>query len=83
MLRRSALDHGDIATYSLPLQFALDNAFSGQTLFESWTLSMYNVILTVFPPIAIGIFDQYLNARMLDRYPQLYKAGQKSLFVGL
>jgi phospholipid-transporting ATPase len=64
-------------------QFALDNAFSGQTLFESWTLSMYNVILTVFPPIAIGIFDQYLNARMLDRYPQLYKAGQKSLFVSL
>ncbi|KAI9019832.1 aminophospholipid-transporting P-type ATPase [Hyaloraphidium curvatum] len=73
----------NIALYMIQFWFALDNAFSGQTLFESWTLSAYNVILTVFPPVAIGIFDQYLNARMLDRYPQLYKAGQKSIFFNV
>ena len=28
----------------------------------------------------MGIFDQYVSARLLDRYPQLYQLGQKGLF---
>jgi phospholipid-transporting ATPase len=57
------------------------NGFSGQTVFESWTLSFYNVFFTFLPPIAIGVFDQFISARLLDRYPQLYKLGQKGEFV--
>jgi phospholipid-transporting ATPase len=30
--------------------------------------------------MAIGVFDQYVNSRMLYRYPQLYKLGQDSFF---
>ena len=33
-----------------------------------------------FHPLAIGVFDQFVNARMLDRYPQLYRLGQRSTF---
>ncbi|KAJ1557544.1 hypothetical protein HK096_006686, partial [Nowakowskiella sp. JEL0078] len=51
-----------------------------KTLYESWILACYNVIFAVFQPIAIGIFDQYVSARMLDRYPQLYQLGQRSQF---
>jgi hypothetical protein len=29
----------------------------------------------------MGIFDQFISARLLDRYPQLYQLGQKGLFV--
>lgn len=47
---------------------------------ESWTLSFYNVIFTVLPPFAIGMFDQFVSARLLDRYPQLYQLSQKSVF---
>lgn len=28
----------------------------------------------------IGIFDQFVSARVLDRYPQLYSLGQKNVF---
>ena len=28
----------------------------------------------------MGIFDQFISARLLDRYPQLYKLGQRGLF---
>jgi phospholipid-transporting ATPase len=35
----------------------------------------------MLPPFAIGVFDQYLGARMLDRYPELYQLGQKKEFV--
>jgi len=47
---------------------------------ESWTLSFYNVLFTVFPPFALGIFDQFVSARLLDRYPQLYRLSQTSVF---
>lgn len=41
---------------------------------------MYNVVFTVLPPLVIGIFDQFVSARILDRYPQLYILGQKNAF---
>jgi len=68
----------NIAMFMTQFWFTLDNGFSGQTLYESWTITSYNVIFTVFSPVVIGLFDQILNARMLDQYPQLYKIGQKS-----
>lgn len=43
-------------------------------------MSYYNVIFTILPPLVIGIFDQFISARMLDRYPQLYQLGQKNYF---
>ena len=52
-----------------------------QTLFETWSsVSSYNVAWSVFQPFVMGIFDQYVSARMLDRYPQLYHLGQRSVF---
>lgn len=62
------------------LQFSFFNNFSGQIAYESWTLSLYNVVFTVLPPLVIGIFDQFVSARILDRYPQLYILGQKNEF---
>ena len=60
--------------------YSFQNAFSGQVIYESWTLSFFNVIFTVFPPFVIGIFDQFVNARLLDRYPQLYRLSQQNVF---
>ncbi|KAH7903972.1 hypothetical protein BJ138DRAFT_50010 [Hygrophoropsis aurantiaca] len=47
---------------------------------ESRTISLYNVLFTVLPPFVIGIFDQFVSARILDRYPRLYALGQKNVF---
>lgn len=62
------------------LQYSFFNNFSGQIAYESWTISFYNVIFTVLPPLVIGVFDQFVSARILDRYPQLYSLGQKNVF---
>ena len=61
-------------------QYSFQNSYSGEVIFESWTLSFYNVFFTVFPPIVMGIFDQFISARLLDRYPQLYRLGQRGVF---
>ncbi|KAJ9049422.1 aminophospholipid translocase [Entomophthora muscae] len=63
--------------------FTFSNGFSGQTVYESWTNTFYNVVFTVMPPLMIGIFDQHLSARMLDRYPEMYKIGQKKLIFNV
>lgn len=62
------------------MQYSFFNNFSGQIANEGWTLSLYNVTFTLLPPLVIGIFDQFVSARMLDRYPQLYRLGQKNYF---
>ena len=69
------------STHALNLiQYSFFNNFSGQIAYESWTLSFYNVVFTVLPPLVIGVFDQFVSARVLDRYPQLYTLGQKNKF---
>jgi len=60
--------------------YSFQNAFSGEVIVESWTLSSYNVLFTALPPFVLGIFDQYVSARLLDRYPQLYQLTQKGYF---
>ncbi|OJJ50555.1 hypothetical protein ASPZODRAFT_54615 [Penicilliopsis zonata CBS 506.65] len=70
----------NIALYMTQFWYSFQNAFSGQVIYESWTLSFYNVFFTVLPPLAMGICDQFVSARLLDRYPQLYQLGQKGLF---
>ncbi|KAI9927666.1 hypothetical protein ASPWEDRAFT_176148 [Aspergillus wentii DTO 134E9] len=70
----------NIALYMTQFWYSFQNAFSGEVIYESWTLSLYNVFFTVLPPFAMGICDQFISARLLDRYPQLYQLGQKGLF---
>ncbi|KAI9166794.1 putative phospholipid-transporting ATPase DRS2 [Paramyrothecium foliicola] len=68
----------NITLYMTQFWYTFYNVFSGQVIFESWTLSFYNVFYTVLPPLAIGILDQFISARLLDRYPQLYVMGQRN-----
>ncbi|KAI7896450.1 uncharacterized protein EV154DRAFT_492260 [Mucor mucedo] len=70
----------NVALYLTQFWYAIFNGFSGQTLYESWTMSCFNVFFTFLPPMAIGLFDQFASARLLDKYPQMYVLGQKNEF---
>ncbi|ODQ77312.1 hypothetical protein BABINDRAFT_41667 [Babjeviella inositovora NRRL Y-12698] len=73
----------NIILYMTQFWFVFINCFSGQSLMESWTLTFYNVFFTVLPPFVLGVFDQFVSARHLDRYPQLYQLGQKKRFFNV
>ena len=68
------------ALFMTQFWYSFQNQFSGEVIFESWTMSFYNVLFTALPPFVLGIFDQYVSARLLDRYPQLYQLSQKGVF---
>ncbi|KAG2339593.1 phospholipid-translocating P-type ATPase [Suillus weaverae] len=71
----------NITLYMTQFWYSFFNNFSGQIAYESWTISSYNVIFTVLPPLVIGVFDQFVSARILDRYLRLYALGQKNVFT--
>ncbi|GFO09200.1 phospholipid-transporting ATPase, partial [Plakobranchus ocellatus] len=66
----------NICLYVIQFWFTLLNGYSGQNLFERWSLSLYNVIFTASPPVAIGLFDRYCSAHVMMNNPVLYKDSQ-------
>ncbi|XP_057466230.1 LOW QUALITY PROTEIN: putative phospholipid-transporting ATPase 9 [Actinidia eriantha] len=59
-------------------------SFSGQTAYNDWYLSFYNVLFTSLPVIALGVFDQDVSANFCLKFPVLYQEGiQNVLFSWL
>ncbi|KAF2168212.1 hypothetical protein M409DRAFT_53511 [Zasmidium cellare ATCC 36951] len=54
------------------------NGYSGTSLYESWSLSMFNTLFTSLTIIFLGIFEQDLRASTLLAVPELYTKGQRS-----
>ena len=62
--------------------FTFNSGYSGQSLFDDWIHSAYNVILA-FPVISIGVFDKDMSEEMLERYSLLYISGRKRLDLNI
>lgn len=73
----------NIVLYLTQFWFQVFNGFSGQILYEKWTISMYNLCFTSVPPLVIGLFDRYCSAQTMLDNPLLYKDSQTGkLFNG-
>ncbi|OVA17006.1 Cation-transporting P-type ATPase [Macleaya cordata] len=54
-------------------------SFSGQPAYNDWYMSLYNVLFTSLPVIAIGVFDQDVSARLCLKYPLLHQEGVQNI----
>lgn len=54
-------------------------SFSGQSAYNDWYLSLYNVFFTSLPVIALGVFDQDVSARFCLKFPLLYQEGAQNV----
>jgi len=68
----------NITLYIIELWFAIYNYWSGQVIYERWTIGMYNLFFTSAPPVALGLFDRTCTAATREEYPSLYHSTQKS-----
>ncbi|KAJ3361014.1 hypothetical protein GGF32_007821 [Allomyces javanicus] len=66
----------NITLYLTQFWFAVFNGFSGQTVYETWILTGFNVFFTSIPPLALGIFDKVIDEDMLESTPSLYTVHQ-------
>lgn len=74
-----------LATFWKELAFYLIQAlyqkwcgYSGTSLFESTSLTVFNTLFTSLPVIFLGIFEQDLAASTLLAVPELYVQGQRN-----
>lgn len=63
--------------YLIQAQFQRLNGFTGTSLYESWSLTLFNGAFTSLPVILLGIFDRDLQAATLLSVPELYAFGQQ------
>jgi phospholipid-transporting ATPase len=63
--------------------YAIFNGFTGQSLFEQWTLAIYNVVFTSVPIVFFAVVDEDVSRGTVLRNPQLYKDGQTNALFTL
>ncbi|CCF56784.1 hypothetical protein KAFR_0B04880 [Kazachstania africana CBS 2517] len=52
--------------------------FSGTSMYEPWSLSMFNTLFTSLPVLCIGMFEKDLKPMTLLSVPELYSLGRLS-----
>ncbi|KAK6645447.1 hypothetical protein RUM43_001724 [Polyplax serrata] len=70
----------NICLYVIELWFAIYSGWSGQILFERWSIGAYNVVFTAAPPLAMGLFDKVCSSEARLTYPKLYKPSQNAQY---
>ncbi|OAQ65310.1 phospholipid-translocating P-type ATPase, flippase [Pochonia chlamydosporia 170] len=68
----------EILFFLVQAHFQRFNGYSGTSLFESWSLTVFNSLFTSLPVILLGIFEKDLSAETLLAVPELYTFGQQN-----
>ncbi|KAF2871538.1 hypothetical protein BDV95DRAFT_572242 [Massariosphaeria phaeospora] len=54
------------------------NGYTGTSLYEEWSLALFNTLFTSLPVIFMGVFEKDLSASTLLAVPELYTIGQRN-----
>ena len=73
----------NIVFLAMELWFAIYSSWSGQILFERWTIAFYNVLFTAVPPLVLGLFDQRYSPQVAYDCPRLYRTSQSGQHFNL
>ncbi|XP_053557121.1 phospholipid-transporting ATPase IC-like [Bombina bombina] len=57
--------------------YSFFSGFSAQTVYETWFISLYNVLYSSLPVLLVGLLDQDVSDKLSLRFPRLYIPGQK------
>lgn len=58
------------------LWFSFVNGFSGQTLYDPWIITLYNIVFTSLPPFLFGLFEKDLNEEVITQHAEVYRRMQ-------
>ncbi|XP_069480865.1 probable phospholipid-transporting ATPase IM [Ambystoma mexicanum] len=59
--------------------FAFFSGFSAQTVYDPWFITLFNIVYTSLPVLAMGLFDQDVNEQNSLDFTKLYVPGQLNL----
>ncbi|KJE93765.1 ATPase [Capsaspora owczarzaki ATCC 30864] len=64
----------NVAWIAAELLFAFYSGFSGQTIYDSVLLMLFNIVFTSLPALVHGMVEKDVSERSLLRYPRLYSS---------
>ncbi|KAJ4288253.1 drs2 neo1 protein [Collariella sp. IMI 366227] len=67
----------EVIFYLIQAHYQRYNGYTGTSIYESTSLTVFNTIFTSLPVIIPGIFERDLSAETLLALPELYSFGQK------
>ncbi|ORX60795.1 phospholipid-translocating P-type ATPase [Piromyces finnis] len=67
------------AFYLTQFLFQIFCGWSGNSLYEQWTLSLYNVIFSSIPVVIIGCLEKDVEKETILNNPKIYQYGQHNL----
>eukprot|EP01128_Nolandella_sp_AFSM9_P004739 TRINITY_DN2183_c0_g1_i3.p1 TRINITY_DN2183_c0_g1~~TRINITY_DN2183_c0_g1_i3.p1 ORF type:complete len:1098 (+),score=280.47 TRINITY_DN2183_c0_g1_i3:18-3311(+) len=70
----------NIAMFMAQVWFAFYSQFSGQTFFDSWFMTLYNVLVLSLPPLALAFFEKDLTEEKIGHYPEVYRELTRGLY---
>ncbi|KAL5577898.1 hypothetical protein UlMin_019597 [Ulmus minor] len=59
--------------------YELYTSFSGEVLYDDWYMTLFNVVLTSLPVIALGVLEQDVSSDVCLQFPALYQQGQRNI----
>jgi phospholipid-translocating ATPase len=68
----------EVVFYLIQAHYQRYNGYTGTSIFESASLTVFNSIFTSLPVIIPGIFERDLSAATLMAVPELYTFGQRN-----
>ncbi|SCU81992.1 LADA_0C02322g1_1 [Lachancea dasiensis] len=68
----------ELLFYITQMIYQRQTLFSGTSLYEPWSLSMFNTLFTSLPVLCIGMFEKDLKPMTLLAIPELYAMGRRS-----
>lgn len=66
----------ELLFYLTQAVYQKNTLFSGSSMYESWSLSMFNTLFTSLPVLCVGMFDKDLHPSTLLAVPELYAKGR-------
>lgn len=66
----------ELLFYLTQAVYQRETLFSGSSMYESWSLSMFNTLFTSLPVLCVGMFDKDLKPATLLAVPELYAKGR-------
>jgi len=70
----------NILLTTVQFYFTIQTGFSGQKVYSEYGIQVYNVYVTAFPIILLGIFDRDVTNKYSKQFPQLYIQGVRGEF---
>lgn len=66
----------ELLFYLTQCVYQRNTMFTGSSMYEKWSLSMFNTLFTSLPVLCVGMFDKDLKPSTLLAVPELYAIGR-------